>query len=330
MKIDEVKQAIKFYSASELAQLVVELYKLIPKAKKEEKDVDDYICNLQTLLSNKENKIAKKEPAMRQYSVISAEIDDFVPKAHKQLFYMPTKTISKKERLNWRFQVKAWYKEIGSNAQKDYVNLEKYVDMLGKLYDILCYGCNRLIFSNDNPFRSVGIEQDVFFRVLYQMSKEAMPTRKYVEKGVRRAILNDVNPEMYHKEIFLILVEELAEDELEIAIELAEKHQVINPSPKANISYSTKSNNNEAVELIFHLYIKANEYEKGIAHFKKHYIYEKEIIIYCLVKELFGYRCTDKILQVLIEAEKEGVKLRNSLIKLKEYIELNDNLPKYM
>jgi hypothetical protein len=330
MKVEEIKQAIKSYSEYELGHLVVELYKLIPKAKKEERDIDGYICNLKTFLSNKETKVAKKEPGLRQYSVIEAEIKDFVRKAKDQLFYMPNKSVSKKERANWRFQVKAWYKEIGMNALKDYEHLEKYADILGELYDVLCYGCDRQIFSGDNPFRSVGIDQTEFFLTLFRLSKEAMSTEECIEKGVKRAVVNEINNEMSHRSIFWILIEELAEDELEIAIKVAEKHQEKNTLQKGNISYSAKSIHNNAVELIFHLYAKVSNFEKAIAHFKKYYIYEKEIIIYCLVKELFHYDCSEEILQVLIEAENEGIKLRDSLRKLRKHIEDKGGLPEYM
>lgn len=173
MKLDELRQAIKGYAAPELAHLVAELYKLVPKAKKEETDIDNYIRELRERLNNKEVKVPKKEEQMRDIEVITKEISLFIENAKNQYYLFPNKVISKKDQPNWRFKVKNWHKEICINAHKDRENLIRYANLLGDLYDILYEACHYQLFSGDNPFRSVGIEQDAFLRTLLQMSKQA-------------------------------------------------------------------------------------------------------------------------------------------------------------
>ena len=46
MVVKELKEVIKNYSYEELGKIIVELYKKIPKSKKEDYDIDNYILNL--------------------------------------------------------------------------------------------------------------------------------------------------------------------------------------------------------------------------------------------------------------------------------------------
>lgn len=177
MKLDELRQAIKGYAAPELAHLVAELYKLVPKAKKEETDIDNYIRELRERLNNKEVKVPKKEEQMLDIEVITKEIPLFIENAKNQYYLFPNKVISKKDRPNWRFKVKNWHKEICINAHKDRENLIRYANLLGDLYDILCEACHYQLFSGENPFRSVGIEQDAFLRTVLDAEKEGIKLR---------------------------------------------------------------------------------------------------------------------------------------------------------
>lgn len=44
---------------------------------------------------------------------------------------------------------------------------EMYKSMPKKLHNMLCYACGYYIFSSDDLFRSVGIEQTVFKKICY-------------------------------------------------------------------------------------------------------------------------------------------------------------------
>lgn len=150
-----------------------------------------------------------------------------------------------------------------------------------------------------------------------------------MEKGIARMVLNAVNIEMSHSSLIPIFIEMLAEGEFYIAIEAANELRKKISLSKELKDYAKKSANNHAVEMVFHIHVALDDFESAIAYFKRHYIYEKEIIIYCLAAELFKYKAKTEILQVLLDAEKEGIKLRDRLIKLKKHIQEQDDLPKY-
>ena len=105
MLISELKEEIKKYNQKDLESIIVELYKRIPKNKKEDYNIDDFIKNV----DNKQKINSKKE---FNFEELEKEIKYFLSCVDNEYYVVPNKIVSKKERSSWRFKVKRYYKEL--------------------------------------------------------------------------------------------------------------------------------------------------------------------------------------------------------------------------
>jgi hypothetical protein len=83
--------------------------------------------------------------------------------------------------------------------------------------------------------------------------------------------------------------------------------------------------------MIFWCYASFEDFDNGISDFRENYRASRpEIGLYVLVSSLWSCREKDLVLKVINEAEKSGIKPRQSLLDLKGKIEKEGVLPKYI
>ena len=163
MKVDELRVKLYKMKQDEVIRLAIEFYKLVPKAKKEE-------SNLDGLINTPEVKKAKPTAieSLVSFEDMAEEVNTFVENAKNQHYLFPNKIISKKERPTWRFKVKAWYKEV-TNPKTHGYEMGKKAEICANLYNLLCASCHYQYFSSEDSFNSVGVEQPAFFRSVLQL-----------------------------------------------------------------------------------------------------------------------------------------------------------------
>ena len=71
MLVSDLKKEIKKYSSDEKDKIIIELYKRIPKSKKEDYDIDSYILNIN-------NKVIKKQEDNLSIDELERQINFFV------------------------------------------------------------------------------------------------------------------------------------------------------------------------------------------------------------------------------------------------------------
>ena len=89
MLVNELRKEIEKYDKNELQNIIVELYKRIPKDKKDGYNVDEFIKN------SKKNPSAKKEILFEE---LQKEIIYFLQLVDNGYYAIPNKIVSKKER----------------------------------------------------------------------------------------------------------------------------------------------------------------------------------------------------------------------------------------
>lgn len=95
--------------------------------------------------------------------------------------------------------------------------------------------------------------------------------------------------------------------------------------------YRKKEKKNRLAELGFRLYASLFEYNAAIDFYNKHHFERDiEISLYILIRLLFELRQKDLIKSELEKAQKQGIKLRSSLVNLLATIENEDSLPEFM
>jgi hypothetical protein len=217
MLISEVRELLKKYKEEDLRLIISEMYKSIPKKMREDKDIDALLQDVHAYLRiGKVEKIQDKQIDIKD---LKPEIEEFIDYAYKQYYFAANSFVHKKERPKWRFKVKAYIKSLqGISVEGEEGKTAN--DLLEKLYNMLSYACGYYIFSTDDPFRSVGIEQTALLDTVI-MRKLGNEINKESIKAVISLVINSrVDRETLHSSIINVLVKNLkSSDSKEIAIE---------------------------------------------------------------------------------------------------------------
>lgn len=96
MKVAELRNIISNYDKKTTDKVLVEIYKALPKSKKE--DIDLLILN--------PNDSTKKKSKIEKVDItnLESEINYFIKCANNDLYIAPNRIISKSERSKWRFK----------------------------------------------------------------------------------------------------------------------------------------------------------------------------------------------------------------------------------
>jgi len=338
MKVGELREKLGKLKKEEVIKLAVEFYKRVPKAKREYYDLDELISNPTT----KKEKTAKTTALT--LPEVEAEVTTFIEHVRAGYYYDHNKIVPRKERINWRFKVKRWYKALIGKKIKE-GNLHVQADLLTQLYVLMCEAAGYYHFSTTDPFQSIGVAQVEFYKTVLTFIGEAEGKSALVEKGIDLIIQNGLDRETLYSELMLELVEALNIPDLKYeAIEKTRKLTAKNgflPPPKeeenrkfyasSKVDFYQKERHNNYTELVFRLYMSLYEHERAIEYYKaQHYNRDEEIKLYILISLLFGYKKTDLVRREIEMGIKQGIEPRKNLIKMLEYTKEKNALPKAM
>ncbi len=91
----------------------------------------------------------------------------FLDCAKAGYYSSPNKVIPKKERSNWRFKVKRYYKELTKTIPTIDIGV-KSTKLLIELHELVNRGTNTLVFTNWDTFRALGVNQVEYLDMLYK------------------------------------------------------------------------------------------------------------------------------------------------------------------
>lgn len=338
MKIDELRTILKKHKREDVEFFVAELYKLVPKSKKEDYQVDELLVQGKPKTSVQK---PKKKVVARSIVEISKEVDLFISNARNDNYICANREVAKKDRPKWRFVVKRLYKEILETAEAGN-EVNACCNQLIKLYELLTYACNYIVFNSYDVFESIGISQTDFFTSITVLQRRFMSGKDFVKKSIRLALNNALNRYTLYSELMGIIILQCPTFEMKTALydsllsfysefEKAPDNSKSNSNGWRNSKYSYEKQNtlNNISESILRLSLELNEPEKGISFVKTHYFANSpEITLYVMVRVLFGYKKSKEIVRLIDESM--ALKPRESLINLRNYIVENEKLPNYL
>ncbi len=311
MLVKELRDVIKKYDEKDLNDIIVELYKRIPKSVKEEYEIDNYLINL------KDAKKIKKEEESISFESLTEKVTYFLECVDNNLYAHPNKIINKNERSKWRFKVKRFYKELNKYPANTKEGLEATI-LLIQLFKRLSYGCMYLKFSNWNTFGAIGIEQSVY----YDNIIKRLFANSVNETNLNLCIsLLDVNKDQNELSTFMYdeLIDNLnSKESKEQAIPLLDnKISELKEELKEARDYSDKfyieENINDTVYAITNIYFTLDEFEKGIAYFQKNYQETtSEVKEFILLNEIEKYHRYEEWIK---EYESHTILYRESLVE---------------
>ncbi len=332
LKLAEVRAMIKKHDRKNLEFIIAQMYKMIPKDRKIDNDVNSLIENPEKFANR--SKVSKKGKTMRPFNEVEKEVLFFEDNAYEQNYMVPNRSIKKADRPKWRFVVKRLYKELNEYAkQEEYI--QKAADNLLKLYEVLTYACGYYLFRTYDAFESVGIEQTVFYRSIIEKYNETIERDAFISKSIDIMFDNYLNRNTLYSDLMILFLEYIqTPDMLYLTIDISgKKRQELvknKKSTKYQYEYEVNEKLNNYTKLIFRCYARLYEFDNAIIDYQKNMIESsEEVKLYILVWLLLDYKQKDLILKIITEAEKK-ISLREGLVKMKNYILKNDELPKYM
>ena len=309
MLVSELKTEIEKYDKKELKSIIVELYKRMPKNKKEDYNIDEFIKDI----NNNNNKMNKKI----DFETLQKEIIYFLQCVDHEYYAIPNKIISKKERSSWRFKVKRYYKEL-NNILPDSNNGDIATLLLIEIFKRLSIGSNTLLFINWDTFRALGVSQSDYYDSIIKRILFHGYTKENLEKCIDLLDVSKDPNELSYDMFWVFLSNLKTFDTKEISIELLNaKTNILNQKLKeiknSHQEFYISENINNYVECILELYLMLNEYEAGIKYFHKNYIESsKEVKEFVLLGKLEELKLTKEWIKEY-ESNMNKIKFRESL-----------------
>lgn len=291
MLVPELRKIIETYNNSEKDKIIIELYKRIPKQIKEDYDIDKFIATL--------NKEKPKEVKTLSIEELEKEINYFVDCAYKGLYSCPNKVISKKERSNWRFKVRNYYKVL-NQFLPDTPEGNKATQLLTKIFKVVSLGSCYLTFSNWETFRAIQVSQADFLENIIRRKLEEGINKENIKYCVELLTV-EYDPYDYHRIVLITFEQCMKTEEMkQTAIELL-KEQVIKYQNKAlelkkarQSDYKPREYVEYFTECIVDLHFRLGEVDKGITYFHKNYTETtKEVKEYILLELLEKFELYD-------------------------------------
>ncbi len=280
MKITELKKLLSNGDNDSLKKAIVETYKLLPSSKKDEADfaIKNVLgCDVQKPIGG----ISEDD-----FYKLRDEIDDFLSDAYAGYYFIPNRTIPKKERPKWRFHVKRYVKEL-DKITSDSPFYYETSRLLMRIYKMLCHECNYYIFSSTDPFKSSGISQ----YELYSMFAKRILNDKYSNDELIDLIvcsstggLGTVSLHFSQQTALVGNLKTSAElhNLLDLTKELIEgKIEINGVNNKGLKDYTYDDNINNLCDLVLITQIKLNEFDEAIEYYYKNCRYnDKESTLY--------------------------------------------------
>jgi hypothetical protein len=328
MKISELRALLDRTSLEDMKRILVEIYRALPKKTRENLAIDELLNNPATTRAS-----AKQAKALT-HSVdiddLRVELEEFLSDAYAQNYFAPNRFVPKSQRPKWRFKVKRFFKEI-SAAVGEPGSIEKASDLLEKLYQMLCYACDFVLFSAYDPFQSVGIAQTEFLDAVFGLKAEHLELGKFIDHGLHLVVDSRLNRYTLGSNLAQVLIDRLRTPEsLEMAVErAAQLHSKPDPAPGQKREYDRSDRLNRLAEFGFLAYVKLSDYDRAIDFFKARYARSNpEITLFVLLEWLRSLQCEELWQREYERAVQAGIKPRDSLSGTYRHLKSNGELPR--
>lgn len=281
MLVNELRKEIENYDKKELKNIIVELYKRIPKSKKEDYNIDEFIKN------GKKVEVKNDKLTIEQ---LEKEINYFLECVDYGYYSSPNKVISKKDRSTWRFKVKRYYKEL-INFLPNTNDGIKATKLLSDIFKRVSIGSNTLLFTNWETFRAIDILQGDFYEVIIKRILFNDYSRESMVKCIDLLDLPK-DPYDFGEAMFDVFANCIKDEKKEEAIELLnekikEIELNIKETKNSHILYYLNEDKNSCVTCILKIYLSINKITEGIKYFHENYVErDKEILEYILLNIL--------------------------------------------
>lgn len=318
MKVKELRDLAKESEKDYIADAMVEIYKALPKAKKEE--LDDYIKMILSGEKEKAKAEAKKNKNKpMDFHDLAFMTNDFITLARQGLFLSPNRIVPKKRRSQWRFEAKRYLKGLLAIPPQS-ENFSEANILLEKLYDTLSYSCGYYLFNSENPFSAVGMAQTEFFeQVVTRNFKEGF-SREMISRLYKKAASSYLSYDCLNEWLLAIVTGNLDSDQLSAASEEIKKLIETSKAPKTG-KYSTayyqwEESIQKLNQEILSLAVIQGTLKTDLPYYFAHsHEKDKEVILYTALMNTRNLSAEDYIFIYEYGINKRKIKPRKELIE---------------
>lgn len=325
MKIQEFRDKIKQCKREDVEKIASELYKLLPKSKK-----DEYADTLiEDIISGKAKEKKQNRNVSMDFDALKKEINTFIENVDNDLYIIPNRIVPKDKRSKWRFEVKRFIKQLNA-VPVDGENGEESARLLRELYIRLAHGCGYCIFPTDDPFQSIGIRQSDFYEMLIKRTLATGFTDENIKNMLEDAAFVFIDRNSLHIELEMIFAESLKTSGLKYKaigfikeyMELRE-NELKKTDKYSNNRYQIKNDIEELCETMLVISNMLYEPDDAVEYYWQHdKESDKEITLYKLLRNIRQFGDDKLWIKVYEDGLKKNIKPRDSLKKL--YQELTE------
>lgn len=320
MKIQEFRDRINNCKREDLEKIASELYKMLPKSKKES-EADQLIENI---ISGVGSSSSEKKPkaAGLDFNNLRRQITEFLENVDAGYYFSPNRIVSKDKRSKWRFEVKNYVKAINTIPENG-ENADEAAKLLREIYKRLSYGCGYYTFSSEDPFKAIGITQPDFYDMLVKRTFATGFTDENLKNMLEDAALVYLDRDTLQINLEAIYVKSLATSDLkykslEIIKEYVSSYEEKLKAEKKNSDnrFQLENNIEEMCETMLIISIFLCEPDAAVKYYWKHVKnYEKEIVLYRILDTIDQFGDDKLWLSVYEDGLKKKIKPRASLEK---------------
>jgi len=328
MKITDLRKIVKSKKKAELEELVIKLYKLVPKAKIEMSSIDIEIDANQVYIEAAPQNNSKVEDKLL------SDIDFFIGNFLSQNYGIPNRIIPKAKRSKWRFEVMGYMKEIDKLWEKSDQKKE-FADIYTELYKALCEGCSFYLVSSEDVFASIRLTQEEFLSKLISRLNQVYAGDELYSKITQLLELNGLSRETTYSDLYWtvtstfnnpLFLEELYE-RLWLRYESNKSEYLIKKKKDRHLTnYSLM----KKVEGLIIILVSCSDFDKvqQVVHQECHFYDNKKEILYFIVTRILlkpSLKAQKYIFAILDEAKANNIALRSSLLQLHEALKMDIN-----
>ena len=310
MRIQELRNKLSNANREDVEKIAAELYKLLPKAKKEE-DADQMI---ETVLAHEDNKPKMIKDAPVDIGALKYEIDAFLSNVDKNYYFAPNRIVPKSKKSKWRFEVKGYVKQL-DRVPLDGDDSAVAAGLIRELYLRLCRGCGYYIFSSEDPFRALGITQPDFYERVVNRSFALGINDARLKNALMDATTVFLDRETLHENMETVLIEKLPTSDskykaIKIAMEIIENMEdsLKSLGKYSDRRYTLESNIESLCDTILGIAINLGEPNDAIKYYWLHdKSQDKEMTLYKLLQAIWYF---DGSKELWINSYENAVRIR--------------------
>ena len=328
MYLKDLKAVISECTPAELKQIIVELYKTMPKEVKEERDIEAFIhaTNKSTPAKTEQQRSRKIASLMNtvvkkntDFTTFNNEVVTFINNVSSGAYFEANNKISEDKRLNWHVTTKQYIQQL-NDYPVEKVNGDEATELLAQLFILLNESYYFESFMVEDVYRSLGLEMLDLYQMIVKRAFHKGTTAESIQYSLNLVIEQYRHPSYSMDPYLSIILAELSDiASRKLALETAESMipRFLKMRAEQNLPDSHLADPeavyfayNSLIHFITEVQFKSGTYEKGVRNFlSRTQKIERSILYSYILHKLSVHQKPHLFKEIYREAHDKNLKL---------------------